>query len=293
MTHSFNKKSDLSEGTMGKLFGLLGHPVGHSMSPLMHNDAFTVLGLNHHYQAFDVEPERLKEAVIGMKVLGVLGFNVTIPHKVAIMEYLDEIDEEAQTIGAVNTVVNENGRLIGYNTDGQGYLDALLEEISEEALHQANVLIIGAGGAARAIVTVLSRFGTKGLVICNRTIEKADILASECSVKTRISTLTLSEAEAMLEQFEVIINTTSVGMSPNVDEQPLSLDNLKENALVSDLIYNPLETALLQDAKQRGGKIQNGVGMFVGQGALAFKKWTQVEPDRTRMKEIVVNQLGG
>lgn len=277
---------------MGNLYGLLGHPVGHSMSPLMHNDAFKQLGMDHYYQAFDVVPERLEEAVVGMKALGITGFNVTIPHKVAIMDFLDEIDEEAKTIGAVNTVVNENGWFVGYNTDGQGYLDALLEEIDEEALHQANVLIIGAGGAARAIVTVLSRFQTKALVICNRTIEKADVLKKECSQKTKIETLTIAEAEAKLEQFDVIVNTTSVGMSPNVEAKPISLEKLKENALVSDLIYNPLETALLKEAKQRGCKTQNGVGMFVGQGALAFQKWTKVCPDRTRMRDIVIKQLG-
>jgi len=277
---------------MGKLFGLLGHPVGHSMSPLMHNDAFVALGIDNYYQAFDVAPERLEKAVVGMKALGISGFNVTIPHKVAIMEFLDEIDGEAKTIGAVNTVVNENGRFVGYNTDGQGYLDALLEDISEETLHQANVLIIGAGGAARAIVTVLSRFGTKRLVICNRTVEKAEVLAKECSQKTEISTMTIADAEAALEQFDVIVNTTSVGMSPNIDAKPISLEKLKEDALVSDLIYNPLETALLKEAKQRGGKTQNGVGMFVGQGALAFKKWTGVEPNRLRMKDIVIKQLG-
>lgn len=277
---------------MGNLYGLLGHPVGHSMSPLMHNDAFTRLGLTHHYQAFDVLPERLEEAVLGMKALGISGFNVTIPHKVAIMKFLDEVDEEAEIIGAVNTVVNENGRFVGYNTDGQGYLDALLGAIDKDALHQANVLIIGAGGAARAIVTVLSRFGTNGLVICNRTIEKADVLKKECGQKTKIQTTTIAEAEATLEQFDVIINTTSVGMSPNVEAKPMSLEKLKDNALVSDLIYNPLETALLKEAKQRGGKTQNGVGMFVGQGALAFEKWTTVSPDRTRMKDIVIKQLG-
>lgn len=277
---------------MGKLFGLLGHPVGHSMSPLMHNDAFVALGIDNYYQAFDVASERLEKAVVGMKALGISGFNVTIPHKVAIMEFLDEIDGEAKTIGAVNTVVNENGRFVGYNTDGQGYLDALLEDISEETLHQANVLIIGAGGAARAIVTVLSSFGTKRLVICNRTVEKAEVLAKECSQKTEISTMTIADAEAALEQFDVIVNTTSVGMSPNIDAKPISLEKLKEDALVSDLIYNPLETALLKEAKQRGGKTQNGVGMFVGQGALAFKKWTGVEPNRLRMKDIVIKQLG-
>ncbi len=277
---------------MGKLFGLLGHPVGHSMSPVFQNDAFANLGLDHYYQAFDVKEEEIQIAVEGLRALGVAGFNVTIPHKIAIMDYLDEIDEEAKIIGAVNTVVNKDGNLVGYNTDGQGYLESLLE-LTGDKIKQSNVLVIGAGGGARAIVTVLARYGVQKLSICNRTIEKAQALAKITQGKTEISTMTVREAESNLEQFDVIINTTSVGMSPNINEMPISLDNMKAEAVVSDLVYNPKETKLLRVAKEKGATVQNGIGMLVGQGALAFEMWTNKQPDRARMRDIIENKLGG
>lgn len=277
---------------MGKLFGLLGYKISHSMSPIMHNDAFKVEQLPHHYQLFDVDPEKLKDAVCGIKALNIAGFNITIPHKVAIMEYLDEIDETAQMIGAVNTVVNDNGKLIGYNTDSDGYLTSLLE-VTGDRLKNMDVLVIGAGGASRAIVYSLAKYGVKSLVIANRTIEKAETIAQDCKHFMQIKTSTMKESEANLVNFDLIINTTSIGMSPNIDESPIEINELKENAVVSDIIYNPLKTKLLQDAEAKGATILNGVGMFVGQGALAFEKWTGIKPDRKRMEQIVLQQLGG
>ncbi|MBU8905609.1 shikimate dehydrogenase [Desertibacillus haloalkaliphilus] len=276
---------------MGKLYGLLGHPVAHSLSPLMHNDAFKDQQLPYHYQAFDVEPSQLKQAVVGLKALGVSGFNVTIPHKVEVMKYLDAVDEEAKIIGAVNTVVNENGTFIGYNTDGRGYLQSLLTIAND--LSDKHVLVVGAGGAARAIVTVLSQHETKTLTITNRTKGKAELLADECRRKTAIDIVSLAQAAENIAGYDVIINTTSVGMSPNIDDIPLSLEHLKESAIVSDLIYNPFKTKWLHIAEEKGATIHNGIGMFVGQGALAFEKWTGIRPDLKRMEEVVIKHLGG
>ncbi|WP_026674611.1 shikimate dehydrogenase [Alkalihalobacterium bogoriense] len=273
---------------MGKLFGLLGNPVGHSLSPAMHNEMFTFLQLPHYYHAFNVEETQLEKAVAGIKALGIAGFNVTIPHKVAIMKYLDEIDDEAKKIGAVNTVVVEDGKLIGYNTDGRGYLESLLD-VTGLTLQQKSVLVIGAGGAARAIVTVLVSHGVGDVTICNRTKEKANTLASETMTKS----ISIQDAEQQLATFDLIINTTSVGMSPKINEMPLSLEKMKEGTVVSDLIYNPLETKLLKEAKKKNALIVEGVGMFVGQGALAFEKWTGIQPDRNKMKERVLKELGG
>lgn len=279
---------------MNKLYGLLGHPVGHSMSPLMHNDAFKQLGMNGYYHAFDVPEDKLKEAVDALRLFNISGFNVTIPHKVTIMEFLDEIDEEALMIGAVNTVVNIEGRLIGYNTDGRGYLTSLLTKVNKP-LKDSNVLVIGAGGAARGIVTALANDGVALLTIANRTIEKADEIKNHYLKyrEANINVLPVKEAQLNLAKYDIVINTTSIGMSPRIDEVPISIDHIKQTAVLSDLIYNPIETKLLQLGNKKGIITHNGVGMFVEQGALAFLKWTGKQPDTERMTKIVMQQLGG
>ncbi|WP_227934886.1 shikimate dehydrogenase [Alkalihalobacillus deserti] len=278
---------------MEKVFGLLGHPVGHSMSPLIHNDAFAKLGIEARYHAFDVKPELVKEAVDAIRALDIAGCNVTVPHKIAVMEFLDEINDEALQIGAVNTIVNKNGKLIGYNTDGRGYVQSLLDE-TEEEIREKSILIIGAGGSARGIVTALLRYGVGRIEFTNRTIEKTASLiklAEEFSIPS--ATVERKVAEESLNKYDVIINTTSVGMSPNFNHSPLSLELLKPGTIVSDLIYNPLETQFLKEAKERGGKIVNGIGMLVNQAALSFEHWTEITPDNKEMKKIVLQQLGG
>ncbi|RXJ00029.1 shikimate dehydrogenase [Anaerobacillus alkaliphilus] len=279
---------------MNKLYGLLGHPVGHSMSPLMHNDAFTHLGMKGYYHAFDVPEVELKEAVDAFRLLNISGFNVTIPHKVAIMNLLDEIDEEAVMIGAVNTVVNMDGRYIGYNTDGRGYLTSLLKTI-DRPLHECNVLVIGAGGAARGVATVLANEGVALLTIANRTITKAiEIKDNYQSYRhANITVVSMSEAEDNLGLYDIVINTTSIGMSPNVNDVPISIQHAKPSVVLSDLIYNPILTKWLIQGEAKGLKTHNGVGMFVEQGALAFQLWTGKYPDTERMTELVRKQLGG
>jgi shikimate dehydrogenase len=275
---------------MEKLYALFGCPVHHSLSPLMHNDAFQRLNIAAHYHAFHVEPEHLKDAVAGVRALGIAGLNVTIPHKTAIMALLDDIDAEARRIGAVNTIVNENGRLIGYNTDGPGYVRALEEETNVE-IKDKRILLIGAGGAARGIYFSLIDRGAKQIDICNRTVLKAKQLIKECDAAVSSAAFSLSEAEERLGEYDIVINTTSVGMYPNTKEMPLSLANLKEGTIVSDIIYNPLETKWLKEARERNAIVQNGVGMFIYQGALAFEKWTGIFPDVERMKKIVMEHL--
>jgi shikimate dehydrogenase len=277
---------------MKKLFGLIGCPVHHSMSPLMHNDAFYQLGIDAYYHAFHVEKEHLADAVKGMKALGIAGFNVTIPHKTTIIPYLDEVDSIALQIGAVNTVVNENGRLIGYNTDGLGFVRALREEMNIE-FEGKNVLLIGAGGAARGIYFTLANSGVLRIDVCNRTIDKAKQLIREHSFPVQSFAYTIEEAQQMLGKYDIVINTTSVGMYPHMNEMPVSLENLNKKAVVSDIIYNPFETMLLKEARKLGAMTQNGIGMFVYQGALAFEKWTGLFPDINRMKRMVIQKLGG
>ncbi|MBB5324785.1 shikimate dehydrogenase [Anoxybacillus tepidamans] len=277
---------------MKKLYGVIGCPIHHSLSPLMHNDAFQLLGIDAHYHAFHVEKEDLQEAIKGLKALGISGVNVTIPHKTAVIPFLDEIDEMAARIGAVNTIVNENGRLIGYNTDGSGFVRALSEETKTD-IQGKHILLIGAGGAARGIYFALASAQALRIDICNRTKLKAEKLIEECDVSVASTAYSLQEAEERLSEYEIIINTTSVGLYPDVEVMPLSLTCMKEHTIVSDIIYNPLETKWLKEARQKGAIVQNGVGMFVYQGALAFEKWTGIFPDVERMKQVVIQQLGG
>ncbi|MGP3609266.1 shikimate dehydrogenase [Anoxybacillus sp. PDR2] len=277
---------------MKQLYGVIGCPVHHSLSPLMHNGAFQQLGIEAYYHAFHVEKDQLPAAIQGLKALGIAGANVTIPHKTAVMPLLDEIDEMAQRIGAVNTIVNENGRLIGYNTDGPGFVRALCEE-TKTVIKGKRILLVGAGGAARGIYFALASEQAARIDICNRTRSTATQLIEEADVSIDSSVYSIEEAEKHLDEYEIIINTTPVGLYPNVEAMPLSLDRLKADTVVSDIIYNPLETKWLQEARQKRAIVQNGVGMFIYQGALAFEKWTGIFPDVKRMKQIVIQQLGG
>lgn len=273
-----------------KLYGVIGSPIAHSMSPHIHNDAFKQMDYNAHYHAFHIEPDELEDAVKGMKALGVSGFNVTIPHKEAIIPLLDEVDEAARSIGAVNTVVNRDGVLIGYNTDGKGYVEALKEVTM---LKNKRVLIIGAGGAARAIFYTLAKEGNIQIDLYNRTASKAVELIQEFSLNHLAKGISSKEAVNRMKDYDVVVQTTSVGMFPYTEESPFPLINIKEGAVFSDIIYNPIETRLLRDAKALGAVTQNGVSMFAYQAAFAFEHWTGQLPDTDRMKNIVKVQLGG
>ncbi|WP_046173895.1 shikimate dehydrogenase [Domibacillus indicus] len=277
---------------MKKLYGVIGDPIGHSMSPAMHNDAFETLGINAYYHPFHIKREDLAAAVAGMKAIGVSGFNVTVPHKTAIMPLLDEVDPLAQAIGAVNTVIRSDNRYIGYNTDGEGFIRGLNEEYGKSVLDK-HILIIGAGGAARAIYYTLGQQGAKRVDIANRTAEKASQLKERCPYAVETELLALIEAEEKLGDYDIIIQTTSIGMSPGVDKMPLRLANIRPDAFLSDIIYNPAQTALMKEAGLRGARVQNGLRMFAYQGALAFEKWTGVLPDPDRMEKIVQDKLGG
>ncbi|PLS01224.1 shikimate dehydrogenase [Neobacillus cucumis] len=276
---------------MKKLFGVLGNPIGHSMSPVMHNDLFSLYDINAIYLPFQVKEEDLSDAVIGLRAIGAGGFNVTVPHKSKIIPFLDEVDELAASIGAVNTVVNRDGKLIGFNTDGLGFLKGLNEIVPK--IEGKRILVIGAGGAARAIFFTLAKESPIQMDIANRTVEKAARLIEECPYSISSKALTIEEAGSNLGHYDLVIQTTMIGMAPKITEQPLSLKNLNPHSVICDIIYNPLETSLLREARERGAKVQNGIDMFVYQGALAFEKWTGISPDIQRMKENVLGQLGG
>lgn len=268
---------------------VIGDPIEHSLSPVMHNVAFNQAGIPGSYEKQRVTSDELDGFIQGFRNSGYAGCNVTIPHKVSILPYLDEIDEEAREIGAVNTVVNKNGKLIGYNTDGRGFLLSLKEKITKP-LTDLSILLIGAGGASRSIAYALKKENPKQFSIANRSEERLRSLLRDLK-EERIEPLSLKRAEEELARFDVLINTTNAGMYPEVQTVPLNLHHLKKDAVVCDIVYNPLMTRWLETAKAKGAETDNGVSMLVMQGAMAFEKWTGIFPDTDKMKQIVIEQL--
>lgn len=278
-----------------RLCGIIGDPVEHTISPAMHNAAFARMGLDFWYVPFRVKPEDLAQAVAGMKALNIRGLNVTIPHKVAIIPFLDELDPLAEKIGAVNTVVNDNGVLQGFNTDAIGFLEALIQKGVEPK--GKRVVVLGAGGAGRAVSFVLAERGAH-LVILNRRLELdwAEELASQL-VQTfggEVKALELTEKNLAraLEEAYILVNATSVGMSPNVDETLVTSDLLKPSLVVFDVVYNPVKTKLLRQAEKIGAQIISGLEMLVWQGALAFELWTGARAPVELMRKEAIKLLG-
>lgn len=260
-------------------FFVIGDPIIQSKSPTMQNANFRDKGIAAELFAEHVRPEDLMNWVTNFRKEEYGGACVTIPHKVSIMSFLDEIDSFAAEVGAVNTIVNQNGKLIGYNTDGPGFVQGL-EEFN---LFGRKILIIGAGGAARGIYHGFLQKGYTDLTIANRTLKKG--LAFGQNV------VSLEEAEERLSAFGLIVNTTSVGMFPKIDDCPVNLEKLSVNTIVCDIIYNPYQTKFLIEAAKRNAIIQNGIPMFVNQGALQFEYWTGLKANRKVMEEAVLTQL--
>ena len=274
------------------VYGIFGYPVKHSLSPLMQNAAFRELGIDAVYVPFEVLPESLKEAVDGVRALGIKGLNVTVPHKERIVEFLDYLSDDAEILSAVNTVKNENGELTGYNTDAEGFLRSLLEEGVE--LEGKKALMFGAGGAARAVGYALLKGGVKFLNIVNRNFPRAKAVGELLGKRGNVLVYPLKEStiEILLEDVDLIVNTTSVGMK---SEDPVLFDYSKipEGITVVDIIYNPPETPLLKAAKERGCKTVNGLGMLVHQGAVAFEIWTGEKAPVETMREVLKRELYG
>jgi shikimate dehydrogenase len=256
---------------------VIGDPIEHTMSPAMHNAAFKTLGLDYAYVPFKVKSFELRKAIDGIRGLNIRGMNVTIPHKVSIMQFLDLIDPLAEKIGAVNTIVNDAGVLTGYNTDATGFLETLHAKDIEPK--EKRVLLLGAGGAARAIGCILAEEGAR-LSILNRKQELSwaeDLskrLACYYSVNVNIGELTNENLQRAIVDTDILVNATSVGMSPDNDQTPVVADLLCANLTVFDVVYNPLPTRLLREAKVAGARTIDGLEMLVWQGAIAFEKWT-------------------
>ncbi|MGI9953188.1 shikimate dehydrogenase [Moorellaceae bacterium AZ2] len=276
-----------------RLVGLLGYPVAHSFSPQIHNAAFRALGLDWVYLAFGVQPLLLPAAVAGMKALGFAGANVTIPHKESIMAYLDEIDPLARLIGAVNTIVIREGKLVGYNTDAGGFRRSLEEAGVDPAGKRA--LVLGAGGAARAVAFTLAQAGCAALTLANRNRDRARELAraleEACCPGVDIFPLEDRALAEVLPGVDLVINTTSVGMNPYREEVPFNPDLLQPHHLVYDVVYNPPETRLLEAARRRGCSVIPGLSMLLYQGAEAFTLWTGREAPLEVMRKTLDSLL--
>lgn len=275
---------------MKKWYAIIGNPVGQSISPAMHDSWFHENGVDASYIPILVKEEELGEAVASLKRLGCSGWNVTVPHKTAIIPLLDEIDSSAKAMNAVNTVVVlSDGRLRGYNTDGEGFVRSL-EETFPGYKKDGKLVIIGAGGAARGMSYALHTAGYGPIVFANRTVEKAQQLSDGIP---NSSVLTIAEAEESLAEFGLVVQTTSVGMHLAQEGTPINLKHIKAETVVADAIYNPLETQLLIEAKKRDARTMNGIGMLVHQGAIAFEKWTGIRPNTEKMIEKMTVNLGG
>ena len=271
---------------MKKIYGILGDPVAHSLSPVMHNAAFEILGMDSVYLAFRVSKPDLEAAIKGAKSLGIAGLNITIPLKEQALVFVDA-DEVTKRIGALNTIDFSSGTPIGYNTDGIGSIQVLREAVGE--LQGKNVLMLGAGGAARAIAFHLDANGAK-VTLANRTKARAAQLAAQLGNAAAIGLD--AELKKHVQAADILINATSIGMHPHEEATLVTADMLHPDLVVFDIVYNPLETQLLQEAKRAGVKqIVNGVKMLVYQGAASFTIWTGVEPPIDVMERAVLNAL--
>ncbi|NDO19415.1 shikimate dehydrogenase [Lachnospiraceae bacterium MD329] len=258
--------------------GIIGYPIEHTFSPAMHNFISEAVHNNFIYSAYLIPPEQLENAINAVRALDIKGINVTAPHKVEVMQYLDEVTDTARELGSVNTVVNRGGKLYGYNTDADGF--CMMLEKNDIAIKGSNILIIGAGGVTRPTVIRLIDNGASAITVLNRTKEKADSLADDImKVKGFKINTTVNSFD-----FDIVINTTSAGMEPQENALPTDsiseisdLSFINENTAVVDMIYNPSETRFLKESRERGAKTLNGLGMLIYQGIIAYELFTDTK----------------
>lgn len=278
--------------TKTRLYGILGDPIEHSLSPTIQNAAFRGAGIDAIYLAFRVDKGRLQDALTGVRSLGILGVNVTIPYKVDVIQYIDHLDTEAEAMGAVNTIKNDAGKLTGYNTDGLGAVEALRGACG--GLAHARVALMGSGGAARAIAFSLARERAK-ITVLNRSLEKAQTMALQISEKLGIKieclALNSENLERTIPEVDVLINATSIGMAPKSRETPVKKEMIHPRLVVFDIVYSPLETRLLKEARAAGANAVDGLEMLVHQGAAAFEIWTGRKAPIEVMRNAALERL--
>jgi shikimate dehydrogenase len=273
---------------------VIGDPIEHTLSPTIHNAAFERLRLDYIFLGFKVKDNELENAVRGFRGLGIHGINVTMPHKRAVTKLLDELDPTAKLLSSVNTILNREGQLVGFNTDGIGASNALKENGAD--LSGQKVLILGAGSAAKAIALSLAK-EVEELCVLNRNLEKARELkeiSSEYSVKkVTIDTLSPKTIKNYLQKAGILINATSAGMKPNADQTLVSQEWLKPDLTVMDIVYSPIETKLAKEAKAVGARVVSGVEMLIYQGAASFEIWTRHKAPVKVMRQAALKKLGG
>ena len=272
---------------MANTYAVIGDPIDHSLSPNIHNAAFRHLGSEDTYIAYKIPAGELSAGIGALKEIKIAGFNVTIPHKIEMMKFLDEMDTTCKVIGAVNTVLNEDGKLKGYNTDMIGFLDPIKKR--NLTIKGSQVMLLGAGGAARAIMTAMVKEKASKITIVNRTIENANKLAEFAKkIGGNIETVSLQEANKLISDHKFIINSTSIGM----DNEPshISTENMNENSIVYDIVYQPMNTDLIKKSKEKGATIIYGYEMLLSQAACSFEIWHKTEAPYDVMKKAL---LGG
>lgn len=270
------------------LVGILGHPVRHTLSPFIHNAAFKHDGIDMVYVAFDVAPERLGSAVEGLRALGMRGANVTIPHKEAVISLLDDVDLLASRVGAVNTIVNDQGRLSGYNTDVSGFTAAVQSVLSHGA-HELQCLVVGAGGAARAVVAAMVEQGATKIRIHNRTPQRAHALclAAASWGTTVCETVSLEQLDEAVRTADLLVNATPSGLADGIKEVPFPVDTIHSGQVVVDLAYNVTTTTLVRTARGMGAMAIDGREMLIMQAAASYRLWTGVQPSLDVMKRSI------
>ncbi len=273
-----------------QIIGLIGNPIGHTLSPFIHNTISKVLGKDLIYIPFNVLPKDLEIFLEAFQKMELLGFNITVPYKQEIMKFINECDEESIQMGAVNTIRIKEGKLIGYNTDGEGFIKGFQEEMEEDFFNK-RVVLLGAGGTARSIALKLATQRLETLNIVNRTLYKAKDLSSRINQAypnlSKAYSFEDGETTELFNDSHIIINTTDVGMYPNNNEMPISqLEWISSKHMVYDVIYNPNPTKFLKEAKKRGAKIGNGLGMLIHQGLLSYKIWTGESVSKNLVRKL-------
>lgn len=277
-----------------KTVGVFGAPISHTASPAMHNAAFAALKMNRVYLPFHVEPAQLRAALDGVRAMNLVGVNLTVPHKIAALELVDEVDPEARQLGAINTVVVEDGRLIGYDTDGYGFAKAVLEEFNL-TLKDKCILVLGAGGAGRAIALKCVLEGAHKVWVANRTPGKSDVILQAAAGADVVEAIPLDNAAlaSVIGKVDLMVNATSVGLRPG-DSLGLDPALFTPNLHVFDTIYRPAETELLTVAHEAGAKCANGLGMLLHQGARSFEIWTKdVKAPLAKMRQALKTAVYG
>lgn len=275
------------------LVGVLGHPVRHSLSPQIHNAAFAAQGVDMVYVAFDVAPEQLAEALSGIRALGIRGVNVTVPHKEAVVALLDQIDPPAARIGAVNTVVNDQGRLTGFNTDATGFTEALRSLLPGGA-RGLRCMLAGAGGAARAVLAALIADQAAGVCVYNRTFERAAALCRDAAEwgPTECEAVSEERLRAVAPSADVLVNATSVGLASEVKDFPVPVDIVHSGLTVVDLVYGKGPTGLVQAARARGARAVDGMEMLLMQAGQSYRLWTGLQPPMDAMRASIERREG-